>query len=134
MATVKLLRVEKDGLGMYRELWWKLGLPTDKYKHPSPYDDTLLHVWRACKSNDSTRFAFGNTQQFLQWVYDPRWRYDICGIGGELWVYEVDINDCHIGEKQAVFLIDKVVSKRMFPVISFDDHKLRPIIEEYLNS
>lgn len=134
MASVKLLRVEKEGEGMYGSMWFDLCLPTEPDKHPAPVDDWNLWQWWMAHETKDTFFAFANTQQFLQWVYDPEWRYKMQELGGELWVYEVESDGCAIGEKQAIFNINSVLSKRSFPITSFDDLALRPLIEEYLNS
>lgn len=141
MASVKLLRVERLGVGMYmnqldwcESLWRRCGLDVmSSDRHPSPYNDYVVsNFWADCYSD--ARFSFGSPQQFLQWVYDPEWRYQMQELGGELWVYEIESDGCAIGEKQAIFNINSVLSKRAFPVTSFDDPALRPVIEDYLQS
>ena len=142
MASVKLLRVERDGFGMYRNmadynhsLWLDCGLDdSNSNKHPNPHDDFRITNFWFRQKGEECPFAFGSTQQFLQWVYDPEWRYKMQELGGELWVYEVGSGGCAIGGKQAIFNINSVLSKRAFPITSFDDSTLRPIIEEYLQS
>lgn len=134
MASVKLLRVEREGKGMYRTLWNDCDIPYDDSRHPSPHEDTPLSRWWMNVSTTDSLFAFGSPQQFLQWVYDPEWRYKMQELGGELWVYQIESDGCVIGEKQAIFNINSVLSKRAFPITSFDDPTLRPVIEGYLQS
>ena len=134
MTSIKLLRVERVGKGMYNTLWHDCDLPYGDNRHPSPHEDTPLSRWWMKLSTKDSLFAFGSPQQFLQWVYDFEWRYKMQELGGELWVYEIELDGCAIGEKQAIFNINSVISKRPFPITGFDDAALRPIIEEYLQS
>ena len=71
-------------------LWSDIGLPTEDGKHPAPYEDSMIFYWWGVKPSAETLFAFGSPQQFLQWVYDPEWRYKMQELGGELWVYEIE--------------------------------------------
>lgn len=137
---MKLLRVEWKGKGLHQRqeqedsnssLFYKVIGNFNSYYHPEPERDSGLYNFWRCK--EEYKFAFGNTRQFLRWIYKPSWRQEMADLGGELLVIEVD-QDYYIREDQAVYHQDKVISVKSFPINSFDDPLLEQEINKYLSA
>lgn len=69
---------------------------------------------------DEFSFGFLNKRQFLQWVYDPKWRDSMTQNGGMLNVYEVDIKHTCVDNNQVMFIKPKATLIETLNVNHFD--------------
>lgn len=139
MANVKVIRVVgKDGRGLYHSgLFEQAGADVngDRNHHPAPWEDRLLKQWfNKTSSNECNQFSycFATEKQFLQWVYLPEWRHKMTELGGKLLVIEINYTNRILGDTQAVYRTNSVISSKEFPINSFDSPDLAAIIREYL--
>jgi hypothetical protein len=65
----------------------------------------LGDLFESLTSEYSRQFVFGflDKRQYLKWVYDPQWRYDMTLRGGKLQVWEIDESRVLSGESQLIF-------------------------------
>lgn len=132
---MEIWRVEDENEnGMYDVLWGKYtnGFQ-DKNYHPGPKKSESLmeqvfskaHLRKTSSSSMSGKinpyhFGFTGKRQFLQWIYDPKWRKEMTRKGGVVKVYKIDKRLCCFDEHQAMFLKERAKFVRSFPVDYFD--------------
>lgn len=68
-------------------------------------------------------FGFSGKRQFLQWVFDPKWRHALVKNGVLLNIYNVDKRLCLVDNHQVMFIKDKAKLIKTMAVNAFDLEK-----------
>lgn len=116
---MRVLRVERDGAGMYMGATVEAGVRmSDERAHPHPEEDSGMpegaNEWlraHGCGGTERARFGFTSVAQLRRWIYQDDWVNRLGKVGCELVEYEV--GTCYAGHTQAMFDIrDAVVVSR----------------------
>lgn len=117
--TVTILRIERNGLGMYAATKG-IGLPfasDASNRHPAPYEDKTFvknaekQGWEGGSFGVQHFFGFSSKSQLKRWLHKKAWLLWLCANGFVLCEYTVLRSDAIKGESQAVFVKAQTITR-----------------------
>lgn len=134
--TVTVLRVEnKDGFGMYSDLWFRLCDLPNTEAHPVVMNDSLYQ--KALKAHDDKhgplsgfastgwirgfeprghRFGFLDQDMLRRWIYDDSWVTKLSDAGAVLCTYIVEADHAIVGRTQVTFRAENAKCVNRMPL------------------
>lgn len=125
--TVKILRIERNGLGMYAASASGPMLPfatKASNRHPAPHNDEKFvenSRKRGYAGDFSAKhfFGFSSKAQLKRWLHSKTWLLWLCLNGYVLCEYTVLRSDTIIGTSQAVFVKAQTITRTEYKISEY---------------